>query len=366
MKTRGAEDWLKLALDLAEQGRWTTSPNPMVGACLVKKGQLIAQGYHRVYGGPHAEIEALRKVRNQSPGATLYLTMEPCSTWGKTPPCTQAIVTAGVKSVVVSALDPNPLHQGRGLKILKNHGLRISQGFLKKEVERQNEFFYKWVKTGMPYVTLKMAQSLDGKIATVSGESRWISSPASRDFVQRLRAEQDAIMIGTGTAKKDNPSLEPRVPQSLRRPGKPWRIVLDPQASLSPHLKIFNSHLPTIRVVGENSLFSYSKKKLSMTWLPVQTHQGRLDLKPLLKRLGQMGIAKVLVEGGGELAWSLLRERLVDRLVWIVAPKIIGGRQAKTSVEGQGVKSLQAAFALTIRKIERAGTDWIFEAVPKG
>ena len=320
--------WMRLALELAQKGKLLTSPNPMVGACVVRAGKLVSSGYHQKYGGDHAEVIALKKAGARARGATLYVTLEPCSTWGKTPPCTAAVLNAGIKEVIVGSFDPNPRNHGTGIRALKKEGIRVIANVLSGEVEKQNEAFFKYVKTRLPFITLKMAQSLDGKIATYKGLSRWISSPASREFVHRLRAEQDAILVGGNTLRLDDPLLSPRLSKKnggLIPAGKPWRVALDKDFKTPASARIFKGNQLTFLAVSEKRIHARREKK-SFTLIPVAEKKGRLDLKELLRKLADLGVAKLLVEGGGELAWSLINEKLVDKIFWIVAPKILGVR----------------------------------------
>ncbi len=356
------EYWMKRALTLAQKGRIGTSPNPMVGACIVKNGRLIAEGYHARFGGPHAERIALAKAGNRARGATLYVTLEPCSTWGKTPPCLDEILQSGIKAVVIGAPDPNPAHNGAGIKQLRQKGIRVQTGVLSREVLRQNETFLKFMKSRLPYVTLKMAQSLDGKIASTTGKSRWITSPAARKYVHRLRAEQDAILIGKNTLLVDNPKLSPRMKFRNADPLKPWRVVIDPAFKLPWRARIMTGEQLTLFAVSDRHLKKIKTKGHGHILLPIPEKRGRLDLKNLLQYLASLGVAKLLVEGGGETAWSLLKEGLVDRVVWFVAPKIIGGRNTKTSVEGEGVSNLTRAIQLKAVRTRPIGTDWLLEA----
>ena len=353
------EKWIREALALAEKGRLGASPNPLVGACVVRAGVCQGKGFHEKYGGPHAEIRALRNAGKKTKGAALYVTLEPCATWGKTPPCVEAIVRAGIREVVIGALDPNPRNHGKGVAALRREGIRVAAGVLSAAVTRQNESFFKWTKKQLPFVTLKMAQSLDGKIATRNGLSRWISSPASRHFVHRLRAEQDAILIGKNTLFRDNPKLSPRFGRNGRPAEKPWRIVLDPELQASSRARVFQGGQLTFLVASEKTL--HKKNGRSHIVLPVPEKRGSLDLKVLLRKLASLGVAKLLAEGGGELAWSLLKEGLVDKAYWIVAPKIIGGRSAKTSAEGEGVHHPAQALPCKIERVSSLGDDWLFE-----
>ncbi len=354
------EFWMKRALAFAEKARGKTSPNPLVGALVVRNGKVVGQGFHPFFGGPHAEIVALAKAGQRARGATLYVTLEPCSNWGKTPPCVDAVIASGVKKVVIGTFDPNPQNHRAGLLKLKKAGLAVQVGILAKEVEEQNPAFFKAMRTGFPFVTLKMAQSLDGKIATRTGRSRWISSGPAREFVHELRSQADAVLVGKNTALIDNPKL-----QGMNgRVGKPWRIVLDPHLEMSPKARIFEGPQLTFLAVSEKKLRKVSSqlKIFRRTLLPVPERRGRLDLKLLLKKLVSLGVHHLLAEGGGELAWSLLRGGFVDRLIWITAPKIVGGRSAKTSVEGEGVENPEKAIPLQWEKVYRLGPDWVFEA----
>ncbi len=357
-----AEDpkWMMLALGLAEKGRFSATPNPMVGACVVKNNKLISADCHLKFGGDHAEAAALKAAGKKARGATLYVTLEPCSTWGKTPPCIPAIISSGIKRVVIAALDPNPAHNGKGVSALRKAGLKVTAGVLEAQAEELNRPFNKWIQTGMPYVTLKMAQSLDGKIAARSGLSRWISSPASRTFVHELRAEQDAILVGKTTLFKDNPFLSPRV-KSEKDPSRPWRIALDPDLKLKPGARIFKGPQQTLTVVSERKIRKIRPGKTNRALVPVPEKNGQLDMKALLRRLGSLGVSKLLVEGGGELAWSLIAEKLVDKSYWIMAPKVLGGRDTRTSVEGAGVETPAQAFGCRVTGVRRLGEDWVFE-----
>lgn len=351
------------AVRLAEKGRYFTSPNPMVGACVVKSGRLVGEGAHLAYGLDHAEIAALKKAGKKARGATLYVTLEPCSSWGKTPPCTDAVVESGVREVVIGSLDPNPQNAKKSLAVLKRAGIRVKHGILENEIRCQNESFFKWIRTKIPFVTLKMAQSLDGKIATRTGHSRWISSPAARDFVHRLRREQDAILVGTETLKRDNPFLSPRIKAAPGLDTKPWRIAIDPRFEISSKARIFEGPQQTLVAVSEKVVKSkaFSKKKTKAAVLPVAEKNGRLDLQDLLRKLGALGVAKLLVEGGGELAWSFVEAGLVDKFYWIVAPKFIGGRDSKTSLEGEGVALASSAFPCEISSYKLLGGDLLLE-----
>ncbi len=354
------EIYMKRALWLAEKGRGFASPNPTVGACLVRGGKIIAEGFHAHFGGAHAEVVALDKIKTKAKGATLYVTLEPCSSWGKTPPCTKAILESGVKRVVAACLDPNPKHAGRGIRILKRAGIPVQIGVLRKEAEAQNEAFRKWIKTKMPFVTLKMAQSLDGKIASRTGNSRWITSEPARNLVHELRSKVDGIVVGKNTVLRDNPRLTVH-----RRKSKftPWRFILDSKGEVSVTKEVFRQKGVTVLVCSEKYVQKVSNKflKLKVAILALPEKNGKLDLEVFLKKISAFGITSILVEGGGELAASFLQNHLVDRVIWMIAPKIIGGRDAKTSVEGNGVPFVKDALVLKNKKVYPLGEDIIIE-----
>ncbi len=353
------ELWMRRALLLAQKGEGRTSPNPLVGAVVVRNGKSIAEGYHAYFGGPHAEISALRKAGRRAQGARLYVSLEPCSSWGKTPPCVDTVIKSRVRQVIIGSADPNPANHRKGIRKLKQAGVHVRAGILGKEVARQNETFFKVQQKGYPFVTLKMAQSLDGKIATKKGESRWISSSAARRFIHRLRDRADAVLVGKNTARLDDPKL-----LGTKEKEKPWRVILDPKMELGSRSRFFQGPQLTFVVVSEKRMnrISKSSKGQKRILICVPEKKGRLQLKILLRKLARLGVNHLLVEGGGETAWSFIQERLVDRLIWIVAPKIVGGRDAKTSVEGEGIEKLGKAFPLKWEKIYRLGEDWVLES----
>lgn len=363
------EKWMALALRLAEKGRFTVTPNPMVGACVVSKGKLVGSGYHEKFGSAHAEPNALAEAGKKARGATLYVTLEPCATWQKTPPCAPLVLQKGIKRVVIGSLDPNPLNRGKGVAFLRKHGIAVTVGVLEDQVRKQNEGFFTCMTEKRPFVTLKMAQTLDGKIATCQGLSRWISSAPSRKFVHQLRAEQDAVLVGKNTFYKDDPRLLVSKKSAAFRAGKPWKIVLISPKGWSPQARIFEEGRLTLLVFAEKNLKMVLKKmgkqKSTAMLLPIKDKHGRMDVKELLHQLASLGVSKLLVEGGGELAWSFLEAGVVDRAYWILAPKIFGGREAKTSVEGCGVKTPWEAFLFRPEEVLRSGDDWIFKGTFK-
>ena len=318
------ETWMQRALTLARRAEGLTRPNPPVGAVLVKNGRVVGEGYHRKAGGPHAEIVALRKAGAKARGATLYVTLEPCSTFGRTPPCTDAVLAAGIKRVVVSVLDPNPKHAGRGLQLLRARGVPVTQGVCAADGAALLAPFATWITTGLPLVTLKLGMSLDGRIAQADGTSRWITGPESRALVQDLRRRADAILVGFGTALKDNPSLLP-APSRGRRP---LRVVLDRHGKLPLRHRVFTDGLPrqTLVVVGPRTPMRYRKRleKAGIEILVVPVDQRGFRLEILLQELGKRGVIHLLCEGGGRLAGSLLQDKLVDEAWVFVAPRMLG------------------------------------------
>ncbi|OHE78446.1 MAG: riboflavin biosynthesis protein RibD [Verrucomicrobia bacterium GWF2_62_7] len=342
---------MERALALARRAMGQTSPNPLVGAVVVRNRRIIGEGYHHRAGAPHAEIHALNAAGDRAKGSDLYVTLEPCSTHGRTPPCTDAIINAGIRRVVVAAVDPNPKHSGRGLELLKQAEIRVEVGLLGEEASKLNEPFNKWIRTGMPFVTVKAAMSLDGKIATRTGESKWITGEKSRSFVQELRRGADAVMVGSGTIIADNPQLTVRDGGIDRQP---WRVVADSRGrtALDAHVFSDEDRLRTIALTSERAPEPWRKQlaERGVTVLTCALQGDHLDVGDALKQLSQREIINVLVEGGGSLLGALFDARLVDKVVFFYAPKIIGGADAPTAVEGQGIGQLKNAVAL--RKVE--------------
>ena len=346
---------MREALKIAANARGRTSPNPMVGALIVKDGRIIAEGWHRQAGTPHAEIHALRMAGALAKNSTLYVTLEPCSHFGRTPSCANAIVEAGIKKVVAAMSDPNPKVAGRGFQILRDAGIEVEVGICEDESHQLNEVFLKWVTTKKPFVTLKTAMSLDGKIATSTGQSQWITSEASRRRVHELRDTHDAIMVGIGTVLADNPSLTTRIEGGKN----PVRVIVDSQAKTPLKSNIVtDKQAKTIIAVTKNAP---TARLVSLTSADVEiivTGDGaHVDLNLLMNELAKREITSVFVEGGGTLNFSLLEAGLVDKVYAFIAPKIIGGREALTSVEGNGFKSLNEAVNLKDIKIETIGDD---------
>jgi len=354
--------WMRLALKLAKKMKGQTAPNPCVGAVLVKDGKLIASGYHKGAGTPHAEIVALRKAGERAAGCTLYVTLEPCCHYGRTPPCVDAIIAAKVKRVVAATVDPNPLVNGNGIKKLLEAGVEVTVGVLEDEAKALIEDFAKYITTGMPFVTLKLASSLDGKIATKLGDARWITCEASRKIAHMLRREHAAVMVGVNTAINDDPELTVRLVKVRRQP---IRIVVDSKAKLPTSSKLCKTldkaplWLATTKHADKRKLEEL--EKLGVKILIVDDQNDKVDMVSLMRKLGEMGVMSLLIEGGGEIAWSALKASIVDRVVWFIAPIIIGGRDAKHSVAGEGVEKLSDAFRLHKMKIRRIGCELLID-----
>jgi len=356
---------MREALKLAQQGYGMTSPNPMVGAVLVKGGRIIGRGFHQRAGHPHAEIEALRDAQargHSARGATLHVTLEPCCTHGRTPPCTDAIIAAGIPEVIVGATDPNPIHSGRGLGILRAARLKVRDGVLAEEATRLNEAFNHWIVHGTPFVTVKAGMSLDGKIATRTGESKWITSSQSRERTMRLRQGADAILVGANTILRDDPSLTVR----LAGVSKPLRrVVLDSKARtpLSSKVVADGSALSTTIVVGPDASAKKVlalKRKVHVWRAPLR--KSSLDLRWVLKKLGSENVSSLLVEGGGEVNASFLLGGFAHRVAFFYAPILIGGADAVKTVAGGGIMDAAKGLKLNDVEWERIGPDLFLTA----
>ncbi len=337
-----------MALDLARQGRGRTSPNPLVGTVVVQDTEVVGTGYHQAAGSPHAEIVALKKAGEKAKGATLYVNMEPCSHHGRTGPCVEAIIDAGISRVVAAMQDPNPLVSGRGFARLREAGIKVKEGLLEEKARRLNEVFIKYITTGLPFVGIKVAMSLDGKIGTVSGDSHWITGEKSRQFVHRLRDQSDVIMVGIETVLKDNPRLTTRVESGEGK--DPVRVIVDSTARLPFDARVVEnpSSAGTILAVTEKAppekCRALEERGVEIMTLPAV--EGRVDVTGLMKKLAERDLTTALVEGGGTLNYSLLENGLVDKLFVFIAPLIIGGAGSPTAFAGAGVASLQKAWAV--------------------
>jgi len=367
---------LRAALALARRGTGTTSPNPMVGSVIARGNRIVARGWHRAAGQPHAEIEALRDAEKRginTRGATLYVTLEPCCTFGRTPPCTDAISRAGFGRVVVGATDPNPRHAGRAFEILRQAGIQVDHGILSAACAELNQAFNHWIVHRTPLVTVKAAMTLDGKIATASGQSKWITGERARDHAMKLRRASDAILVGINTVLLDDPSLTVRRADGRPVPGPPRlrRIILDSQARTPLHAKVVSDelrHLTTI-VVSETApkkRVAALAKRVTVLAAPKEDaapgEEPGLNLRWLLERLGAENATSLLVEGGGETNASFLFQGLAQRVAFYYAPKILGGRDARRSVAGFGAQSLADILNLDQIRWRRLGPDLLLEA----
>ncbi len=362
------EKYMKLALTLALKGRGTTSPNPMVGAVVVKNGKVVGKGYHRRAGGPHAEVNALKDSGRNAFGSTLYVALEPCCLAGKTPPCVDLIVAKGVGKVVVATRDPNPLNNGRGIRLLRSRGIEVKVGTLKDEAKRINEVFFKFIAKGLPFVIVKIAQTLDGKIATITGDSKWITGEAARRYVHRLRSQVDAIMVGVKTILRDDPLLTSRLPRHRSINHAPIKVIVDSRLKVPPTSRIFSDRSPAPTIIA-TTRFAYKNriKELEAKGarvLVTKDKDGRVQLKSLVKELARFDITSLLVEGGGSVIASALQGRIVDKVLFFIAPKIVGGKYALTSVEGAGIKKIDRAIRLRDVAIRRFGSDILIEGYP--
>lgn len=358
------ETLLLRTFELAVHALGRTSPNPLVGAVVVNAGRIVGEGYHHKAGLPHAEIEALNAAGEAARGATLYINLEPCCHTGRTGPCTEAIIKAGIKKVVAAMADPNPVVAGKGFARLKEAGIEVTTGILEKEARKLNEFFIKYITTNRPFVTVKTAMSLDGKIATVTGDSKWITGELAREYVHRLRDSSDAVLVGIGTVLKDDPSLTTRLAGGGRDAA---RIILDSMARTPLDSRVLNqqSEAPTIIAVTEMAP-SERVAALRQAGAEVMTcgFGPRVALDFLLMELARREIVSVLVEGGGTVNAGFWQAGLVDKVVWFIAPIVIGGREAPGPVGGSGIRSMSKAVRLTDISIKEFGADLCIEGYP--
>jgi len=355
------EYYMNLAMKFALKAKGMTSPNPLVGALVVKDGRIVGRGFHEKAGLAHAEVAALDEAARLAKGATLYVTLEPCAHFGRTPPCVDRIIQSGVKEVVVGMIDPNPLNNGKGIRIMANHKIKVRVGVLEDKLRSINKAFITYITQRMPYVTVKAAQSLDGKIATRTGESKWITSDKSRSFSHALRKEYDAVMVGVNTVMRDNPRLDAWFAKR-----QPVKIVVDSQLSTPQDANIFsgNSKVIIATLPAKPGQETQNRSVLSQkaTIMEVKEKFGQVNLKDMLKRLARMEITSILVEGGGTLIGSLFDEGLVDSVKFFISPKIIGGRDAVSSVMGKGIARIDGAIMLDNISVRRIKEDILVEA----
>jgi len=366
--TAADREFMGQALELAGRGLYTTTPNPRVGCVIVRDGTIVGSGWHEKAGMPHAEALALKAAGGRARGATLYVNLEPCCHYGRTPPCTDAILAAGVSEVVAGMRDPDPRVDGRGIGALRAAGVTVRVGMLRREAERLNEAFVRFRRTGRPFVTLKAGMSLDGRIATRGGESRWITSRAARAAARRLRAEHEAVMVGVGTVLADDPVLSgPRAKGSegrARREG-PARVVLDSRLRTPATARLLRTKGgPVLVLTGRNASAARRRRleRAGALVVGVPTRSGRVDLAAAIRELGCRGLATVLIEGGGEVLGAALDAGIGDRVALFVAPRLLGGRTARPAFGGGGAARLADAVRVEGARPRRIGDDWVIEA----
>jgi diaminohydroxyphosphoribosylaminopyrimidine deaminase/5-amino-6-(5-phosphoribosylamino)uracil reductase len=352
------EFFMKRAFRLARKGKRWASPNPMVGCVIVKDGQIIGEGYHKRFGEDHAEINAINSASDTLAGATFYITLEPCSHYGKTPPCVDRIIDSGAARVVAGVLDPNPTVSGRGIEKLKNHGIDTRIGVLEEECRDLNEKFFTFMTTKIPFVTLKYAQTIDGRIAAVTGHSQWISSPPSLRFAHRLRGEHDAVLVGVDTVIQDDPELTVR----LVKGRNPVRIIVDSTLRIPEDARILKDQEEAKTIIAVTSRSSedrrahFNKRGIETVTIGGDS-EGRVDLRKLLVEIGKRGLSSVLVEGGAQIITSFVRERIPNRIVIITAPKILG--KGIEAVGELGIKSVDDSIQCFTRRVIKTGDDVI-------
>jgi diaminohydroxyphosphoribosylaminopyrimidine deaminase/5-amino-6-(5-phosphoribosylamino)uracil reductase len=361
------ERFMWVALDLARQGRGKTNPNPMVGAVIVKEGEIAGTGFHLKAGEKHAEIIALEEAGERAQGATMYINLEPCSHYGRTPPCVDAIIAAGMRKVVVAVVDPNPLVSGQGVRKLKEAGIKVKVGVLEDKARRLNEVFFKYITTKTPFVIVKSAMTFDGKIATGGGKSRWITGEKSREFVHRLRSRSDAIMVGINTVLKDDPLLTVRLPGE-ENGRNPARVIVDSKGRLPLNTKVVST-VPQVRTILATTelappakLADLSAAGLEILMLPLKDEQ--VDLAALMSELGKMEISMLMVEGGGTLNYSLLEENLIDKVYFFLAPLLFGGRNALTPFEGDGIPTVEDSWIIQDVELKQFENDLLLIGYP--
>jgi len=351
-------EYMEMALLQAEKGRGTTRPNPLVGAIIVKQGEIIGKGYHKKAGQPHAEILAINKAGDNAKGSSLYLTLEPCCHTGRTGPCTDAIIKSGISRVVYAIKDPDPRVNGKGAKILRKAGIDVKSGILKKEALKQNDIFFGHNKNKKPYIILKLAQTLDGRIATSNGDSKWISSDLSRKFAHRLRSEVDAVIVGSSTVRTDNPLLTVRNFKGIN----PYRIVFSNNFNINPKCNLVtkNKDYKTILVGDKKNLDDVNKsiKKNNLIYWGLKSNKSTsVNMHDFLAQAYQFGIKSMLIEGGATLATSFLKENLVDKCYFVIAPKLLGN--GLNSISDLKISKISNALKLIDSSVNKSGEDFI-------
>jgi diaminohydroxyphosphoribosylaminopyrimidine deaminase / 5-amino-6-(5-phosphoribosylamino)uracil reductase len=352
--------YMQLAIKLARKGNGYVSPNPLVGAVIVKNGRIVGQGYHKRYGGDHAEINAIKNAKEDVAGATLYVTLEPCCHEGKTPPCVESITRNKFRKVVIGTIDANPLVSRKGIDYLQNKGIEVKAGILEDECRSLNEIFFHYMETGLPFVTVKYAQTLDGRIATANGQSQWISSPASLKFAHKLRASHDAVLVGVQTVIADDPELTVR----RVRGRNPLRVVVDSGLKIPLQAKILQNTsgaktlIATTKTADNPQFQSIAASGVELITVDAD-NQGKVDLNKLFRMLAERGVSSILVEGGAQIITSVLKNDLACRLVTIIAPKIIG--RGIEAIGDLRISDLSCSRKLSFEKIKRSGPDIIVD-----
>ena len=345
------KDYMKRAITLAKKGY--PSPNPRVGAVIIKNGRIVGEGYHAKAGLPHAEINALKEAGEEARGATLYVSLEPCCHYGRTPPCTDSLISAGISKVVIGCVDPNPLVGEKGIEILRDHGVEVKTGVLEEECEKFNEIYFKHITKGEPFVLLKMAMSLDGRIADRYGNSRCIASEKSLKAVHELRKRYDAVLVGANTVRRDDPQLDVRYVNN-REGRDPYKVVVTTRLSNLPkNAKLFKK---------EKVMVAYCKKDSDLEGVEILQFPGeKVPMRGLIKTLAKKGITSVMIEGGGEVSWRALKEKVVDKIIFFLSPTILGG--GKSVVDGEGFP-LKDCLKISYEKVYKLDKDLVIEAVP--
>jgi len=353
------EEYMRLTIKLAKKGMGKTSPNPLVGAVVVKNDQIISKGYHKRFGEPHAETNALTACKDKAENATLYVNLEPCCHYGKTPPCTDIIIKSGIRKVVCATLDPNPQVNGKGIRILKRAGVEVDLGILEGEAKKLNEVYLKFITTRLPFVMLKIAQTLDGRIATKPGDSKWITQEDSRHFVHSLRSWVDAVLVGANTVRKDDPELTIHD----ARGENPIRIILDSSGKISSNSKLIkeNQNGKTILATTNEKIKNKFRGKAEI-WKIKKSKDGKVDLVQLLRRAGENQISSLLVEGGSQIFTSFLKEKLVDKIYYFLSPKILG--KGIDSFGDLGIKKISDSIMLRDCEIKRFKNDLLVIGYP--
>lgn len=353
---------MKRAIEISKRGEGYTSPNPLVGAVIIKDEKIIGEGYHELYGGPHAEVNAFNNAIEDVKDATMYVTLEPCSHFGKTPPCVNKIIEKGISKVIIGMKDPNPLVAGKGIEILRANGIEVKVGVLEEEIKKMNEIFIKYITQNKPFCILKTAMTLDGKISSYTGDSKWITNELSRKYVHQIRHKVSAIMVGIGTVLKDNPRLTTRLDDRYL---DPIRIIVDTNGRVPLDANVLNikskskTIIATTEKIDDQKIQLIKEKGGEVIITPLKN--GKVDLTDLMSQLARMKIDSILLEGGSTLNYSALEQGIVDKILSFIAPKIIGGKNAKTPVGGQGRAYIDDAFILKDMTMSKFNEDILIE-----